>query len=50
MKNMFLIVVQIWNKFLNFVDNQSLRSKRIFIMRIMKLLWIFQVGLKDTSI
>jgi len=50
MKNMFLIVVQIWNKFLNFVDNQSLRSKRIFIMRIMKLLWIFQVSLKDTSI
>jgi len=46
MKNIFLLFIQIWNKFLNFVDNQSLRSERIFIMRTMKLLWIFLFDLK----
>ena len=49
MKYIFLLFIQFWNKFLNFIDFNPLWSEWIFIVQIMKLLWVFQVNFKNTS-
>jgi len=49
MKNIFLLFIQVRNKFLNFIDFNPLWSECIFIVQIMNLLWIFQVTFKNTS-
>jgi len=50
MKNIFLLIHQIWNKFFNFINNNSFRRERIFIMKCMKLFRILQVNLKNTPL
>jgi len=49
MKNTFLFFIQVGNRFLNFIDFNPLWSEWIFIVQIMKLLWILQVNFKNTS-
>ena len=49
MKNIFLLFGQVRNKFLNFIDFNPFWSEWIFIVQIMKLLWVFQVNFKNTS-
>jgi len=49
MKNILVLFIQVGNQLFHSIDFNPFRCKRIFIVQIMKLLWIFQVNFKNTS-
>ena len=47
MNDIFLLVIEIKNQLLNFIDHKPLESKWVVVKRVMRLFWMLKIYLKN---